>query len=254
MDKKQELMIRKIGLLGRNISYSFSKGYFTEKFKTLGLDDHSYVNFDVPEIEDIVAIVKNTEDLVGFNITIPYKEAIFPYLSDVDPKAKAIGAINVVKVQESGLKGFNTDVIGFQRSIAPHLKSGHKKALILGTGGASKAVVHALSSLGLSCQLVSRTAGENKWSYEQLDKEIMEQYTVIVNCTPLGTFPNIEDKPDIAYQYITEAHLVYDLIYNPETTSFMKHAQDKGATALNGHQMLKLQAEAAWEIWNDTTK
>ncbi len=253
-DTKQEQMSRKFGLLGRNISYSFSKGYFTEKFKSLGLKDHSYVNFDVPKIEDIKEIVKNTHDLVGFNITIPYKEAIFPYLSQVDPKAKAIGAINVVKVEENGLKGYNTDVIGFERSIAPHLKSGHQKALILGTGGASKAVEFALNSLGLTCQKVSRTAAEDKWSYEQLNKEVIAQYKVIVNCTPLGTFPNVEDKPAIPYQYITADHLVYDLIYNPETTSFMKHAQEKGATAVNGHQMLKLQAEAAWEIWNDDTR
>lgn len=244
-------MPRKFGLLGKNISYSFSRGYFTEKFDALGLEDHSYVNFDVPQIEDIQTIVNNTEDLVGFNITIPYKEAIFPYLSEVDPKAKAIGAINVVKVLENGLKGYNTDVIGFERSIAPHLKKQHQKALILGTGGASKAVEFALKSLGLHCQLVSRVASENKWSYDQLDKQIMEQYTVIINCTPLGTFPNVEQKPDIPYQYITKEHLVYDLIYNPETTSFMKHAQANGATALNGHLMLKLQAEAAWEIWND---
>lgn len=251
MDTKQINMSRKFGLLGKNISYSFSKGYFTEKFKTLDLKDHSYVNFDVPKIEDIEAIVKNTEDLVGFNITIPYKEAIFPFLTEVDRKAQAIGAINVVKVQENGLKGYNTDVIGFERSIAPHLTKQHQKALILGTGGASKAVAFALKSLGLSCQFVSRTAGENKWSYEQLNKDIMSEYTVIVNCTPLGTFPNIDDKPAIPYMHITKEHLVYDLIYNPETTSFMKHAQAKGATSLNGHQMLKLQAEAAWEIWNN---
>jgi|SRR5690606_24860989 len=243
-------MGRKFGLLGKNISYSFSKGYFTEKFKTLGLTDHSYVNFDLPKIEDIQAIVRDTEDLVGFNITIPYKEAIFPYLTEVDPKAKAIGAINVVKVEENGLKGYNTDVIGFERSIAPHLKAHHKKALVLGTGGASKAVVFALNTLGLSCQLVSRTAGDNKWSYDDLGKDIMSEYTVIVNCTPLGTFPNTDAKPAIPYQYITKEHLVYDLIYNPETTSFMKYSQDNGATAVNGHKMLKLQAEAAWEIWN----
>ncbi len=254
MDKKQEKMRRKFGLLGRNISYSFSKGYFTEKFETLGLKDHSYVNFDVQQIEDIATIVKDTEGLVGFNITIPYKEAIFPYLSEVDPKAEAIGAINVVKVMENGLKGYNTDVIGFERSIAPHLKKQHQKALILGTGGASKAVEFALKSLGLHCQFVSRTASENKWSYDQLNKDIMEQHTLIINCTPLGTFPNIENKPDIPYQYITKEHLVFDLIYNPKTTSFMKQAQANGATAVNGHQMLKLQAEAAWEIWNDGAK
>lgn len=246
-------MGRKFGLLGKNISYSFSKGYFTEKFKTLGLTDHSYVNFDLPKIEDIEAIVRDTEDLVGFNITIPYKEAIFPYLTAVDPKAKAIGAINVVKVEENGLKGYNTDVIGFERSIAPHLKKYHKKALVLGTGGASKAVVFALNALGLSCQLVSRIAGDNKWSYDDLSKDIMSEYTVIVNCTPLGTYPNIDAKPAIPYQYITKEHLVYDLIYNPETTSFMKYSQNNGATAVNGHKMLKLQAEAAWEIWNKNT-
>jgi shikimate dehydrogenase len=243
-------MSKKFGLLGRNISYSFSKGYFTEKFNELGLQDHSYVNFDVPKIEDIKTIVETTPDLVGFNITIPYKEAIFPYLTEIDSKAQAIGAINVVKVQKNGLKGYNTDVIGFERSIAPHLGKQHQKALILGTGGASKAVAFALKSLGLSYQFVSRTSGENKWSYDQLNQDIIKEYTVIVNCTPLGTYPNVENKPDLPYEHITKDHLVYDLIYNPPTTSFMKYAQEKGATALNGHLMLKLQAEAAWEIWN----
>ncbi len=251
MDKKREKMGKKFGLLGRNISYSFSRGYFTEKFTKLGLTDHSYVNFDLPKIEDITDVVKNTDELVGFNITIPYKEAIFPYLSEVDAKAKEIGAINVVKVQQNGLKGYNTDVIGFQQSIAPSIKKYHQKALILGTGGASKAVAYALKSLGLDYQFVSRNAGENKWSYSQLDKKIMDSYTVVINCTPLGTYPNIQDKPSIPYHYMSDKHLVYDLIYNPEETSFMKHAKDNGATALNGHQMLKLQAEAAWKIWNE---
>lgn len=245
---KKEL--RHFGLLGKNISYSFSAGYFTEKFKQLDLDNHSYVNFDLQNIEEIKNVLAQDKDIVGFNITIPYKEAIIPFLTEIDPKAKEIGAVNTVKITKNGLKGYNTDVYGFYKSIEPFIKSHHKKALILGTGGASKAVKHALIDLGLEIQFVSRTASENKLSYEMLTKQVMEQHQVIVNCSPIGTFPNTEAKPAIPYEFLTEGHLVFDLIYNPPKTAFMKYAEANGATAVNGSKMLELQAEKAWEIWN----
>ncbi|MEH6705572.1 MAG: shikimate dehydrogenase [Galbibacter orientalis] len=245
---KKEL--RHFGLLGKNISYSFSAGYFTEKFKQLNLDNHSYVNFDLQNIEEIKNVLAQDKDIVGFNITIPYKEAIIPFLTEIDPKAKEIGAVNTVKITKNGLKGYNTDVYGFYKSIEPFIKSHHKKALILGTGGASKAVKHALIDLGLEIQFVSRTASENKLSYEMLTKQVMEQHQVIVNCSPIGTFPNTEVKPAIPYEFLTEEHLVFDLIYNPPKTAFMKYAEANGATAVNGSKMLELQAEKAWEIWN----
>ncbi|EIJ39215.1 shikimate 5-dehydrogenase [Galbibacter orientalis DSM 19592] len=245
---KKEL--RHFGLLGKNISYSFSAGYFTEKFKQLDLDNHSYVNFDLQNIEEIKNVLAQDKDIVGFNITIPYKEAIIPFLTEIDPKAKEIGAVNTVKITKNGLKGYNTDIYGFYKSIEPFIKSHHKKALILGTGGASKAVKHALIDLGLEIQFVSRTASENKLSYEMLTKQVMEQHQVIVNCSPIGTFPNTEAKPAIPYEFLTEGHLVFDLIYNPPKTAFMKYAEANGATAVNGSKMLELQAEKAWEIWN----
>ncbi|WP_335965924.1 shikimate dehydrogenase [Galbibacter sp. PAP.153] len=244
-------MDKRFGLLGRNISYSFSQGYFTEKFKELGLTGYSYVNFDVQKIEDFQEIINSTKGLVGFNITIPYKEAIFPYLTAIDPEAKEIGAVNVVKVVPNGLKGYNTDVHGFKESLRPHLKPWHTNALILGTGGASKAVAHALKSLQIPYKYVSRTASSGKIGYGDLNAATISKHTVIINCTPLGTFPNVEQKPAIPYQFLTDRHLVFDLIYNPPQTSFMKHAQAQGATAVNGHEMLKLQAEKAWEIWNE---
>ncbi|MCX2678466.1 shikimate dehydrogenase [Galbibacter sp. EGI 63066] len=244
-------MDKLFGLVGKNISYSFSQGYFTEKFKELGLDDHSYVNFDLQDIKEIKAVLQKNTNLVGFNITIPYKEAIIPFLTEMDSKAAEIGAVNVVKVSDSKLTGYNTDVHGFEKSIAPFIKPSHKKALILGTGGASKAVAHALKTLGIDIKFVSRTAKEDRFTYDELSKDVISEYTVIVNCTPLGTFPNVEQKPAIPYEFLSDQHLVYDLIYNPSETSFMAHAKKQGATAVNGHKMLKLQAEKAWEIWND---
>ncbi|WP_417444269.1 shikimate dehydrogenase family protein [Joostella sp.] len=244
-------MNKHFGLLGKDISYSFSSGYFTKKFEKLGLTNHSYVNFDLQNVEEIKDVLSNDKEIVGFNITIPYKEAIIPFLTEIDPKAEEIGAVNTVKVTENGLKGYNTDIYGFQKSIEPHIKPTHKKALILGTGGASKAVKHALIDLGLEYKYVSRSASEDKFSYEMLTKEVMEEYHVIVNCSPVGTFPNVDQKPAIPYEFLTENHLVFDLIYNPPKTAFMKHAEANGAKAVNGSKMLELQAEKAWEIWRE---
>lgn len=243
----------KLGLVGKNISYSFSRGYFKEKFETLALANHSYENFDLSTIEEFSEVIKlRTSGLKGVNVTIPYKQDVQPFLTEIDIVAKEIGAVNTIKFYEDGrVKGFNTDVDGFLNSIQPLLKNHHKKALILGTGGASKAVAYALRSLKIDYKFVSRTGKNSGYTYEQLTPELFADYTVVINCSPLGTFPNIENKPAIPYQAITADYLLYDLIYNPEETTFLKLGKQQGAAIKNGLEMLQLQAEKAWEIWND---
>ena len=243
----------KFGLLGKNISYSFSSGYFTKKFEKLNLKKHKYVNFDIPEIKDFPSIIEETPNLKGMNVTIPYKEVVMQYLDKLDETAKEIGAVNTIKFTKRGdLKGYNTDIFGFENSIKPFLKKHHKKALILGTGGASKAVAYAFKRNDIKFKFVSRNPSEkNQISYKDLSEEILKEYTVIVNCSPIGTFPNVNDAPKIPYQFITDKHLLFDLIYNPEETAFLKKGKEKGAAIKNGYQMLELQAEEAWRIWND---
>lgn len=237
------------GLLGRNIGYSFSKGYFSEKFEKEDLDSE-YNNFDLTEIKEIVEVVKNPQ-VQGLNVTIPYKEEIISYMDDLDPIAKEIGAINVIKFDNNRkLKGYNSDYYGFTESLKPLLNTTIKKALILGTGGASKAIAYALDQLNIDYIFVSRNPDFNELSYANLDEDIMHSHTLIINCTPLGTHPNINNYPDIPYEYITENHVLYDLIYNPNETSFMIKGKEKGAIVSNGLQMLILQAEKAWDIWN----
>lgn len=240
------------GLVGKNISYSFSRGYFKEKFQNMGLDNHQYVNFDLQEISVLGEIIKARENgLNGLNVTIPYKQDVQPFLDDIDTDAREIGAVNTIKFQKDGkVVGYNTDVYGFQNSLEPLLKPHHTKALILGTGGASKAVAYAFKKLGIEYKFVSRTATEDKWSYEQLNEEIMKDYTVIVNCSPLGTSPDIELKPEIPYEFLSSKHLLFDLIYNPSETTFLRLGKEKGATIKNGLSMLELQAEKSWAIWN----
>jgi len=240
----------KFGLLGKNIAYSFSKGYFSSKFSDLGLSNCSYENFDIEDISEFTEIIENTTNISGLNVTIPYKQAIIPYLNELEVSAKAIGAVNTIKISPSGLKGYNTDAYGFQKSIEPYLKNHHKKALILGTGGASKAVAHILKKLNIDYKFVSRTAKNNGFTYENLNQRIIEDFTIIINCSPLGTFPNITEKPQIPYTFISKNHLLFDLIYNPEKTAFLAQGEANGATILNGLRMLELQAEKAWEIWN----
>lgn len=243
--------MHKLGLLGRNISYSFSKGYFSKKFETESLP-YVYENFDLERISEFNSVLQNNPELIGFNVTIPYKEQIIPLLNTLDDTAKEIGAVNTVKVQKDGtLKGYNTDYYGFQASLQPFLKAQHKTALILGTGGASKAVAYALKNLGISFEFVSRTPRENvKFIYKDLTEDIIKEHTVIINCTPLGTHPNVNQCPDIPYDGLTPEHLVYDLIYNPEQTKFLTCGDIKNAITVNGSKMLELQAEKAWEIWN----
>lgn len=243
--------MRKFGLIGKNISYSFSQNYFTTKFSSEGILDASYQNFDIPTIEAVSEILNNPE-IIGLNVTIPYKESILPYLDGLDKNAKQIGAVNTIKRTKNGLLiGYNTDCYGFKKSLKPLLKPIHKKALILGTGGASKAIAFTFNSLGMPYLFVSREALPNKSiSYKAITAACIQNHLIIVNCTPLGTFPNITEKPDIPYQFITDSHILYDLIYNPEETLFLNYGRSKNATTVNGLRMLKLQAEEAWRIWN----
>ena len=238
------------GLIGRNISYSFSRAFFSKKFQHENIDAE-YVNFDLQSIDQIHNVLKETPTLSGLNVTIPYKEDIIPFLSSLDPIAKEIGAVNTVKIEKNGsLTGYNTDYFGFQESLKPHLQEHHKKALILGTGGASKAIAYTLKNLNISYTLVSRDPASDQLSYKQLDKQIMEENLLIINCTPLGTHPNITNYPPISVEFLTADHLIYDLIYNPSITQLMKLGLNAEAKVINGEKMLQLQAEKAWEIWN----
>jgi len=241
------------GLLGRNISYSFSKKFFTQKFNTEKLN-HKFENIDLHKIDGLVDYLNdNIEKLQGFSVTIPYKEEIFKYLYEVDDEAKEIGAVNCVKIiNKSYLKGFNTDTYGFENALKPLLKKHNEKALILGTGGASKAVVFSLKKLKIDYKLVSRTPNNDQYSYEELTKDIINNYTLIINTTPLGTKGKFEDKcANIPYKHLTKKHYLFDLNYNPDITLFLKKGKEKGTTIKNGLEMLELQAEKAWEIWNE---
>jgi shikimate dehydrogenase len=249
MEKTERNKIR-FGLIGKNISYSFSRGYFTKKFSELGLERHSYENFDLEHIDQFMGLLEENSNVKGFNVTIPYKEQIIPFLSKIDPEAQAIGAVNTIKVDGQQTIGFNTDTYGFQKSIEPYLKEHHKKALILGTGGASKAVAYVLHLLGISYNFVSRNPKDGQLNYPDLNKEVLTDHTVIVNCTPLGTYPNINDKPDLPYHFITDQHLLFDLIYNPEKTAFLLAGEQQGSIIINGYNMLQFQAEKSWQIWN----
>ena len=242
--------MKNFGLLGKNIDYSFSRGYFKDKFETNKLDC-TYNNFDLEAIEDFESLKTTETQLSGLNVTIPYKQVVIPYLDAIDSEAQEIGAVNTIKIENGKLTGYNTDHFGFENSLKPHLKSHHKRALILGTGGASKAVAFALKKLGIHFEYVSRTPSSSvKYSYESLAIEGIENYQIIINCTPLGTFPDVHKCPTIPYEHITSNHLLFDLIYNPEETLFLKHGNAKNATTLNGLEMLRLQAEKSWEIWN----
>lgn len=245
-------VMKQYGLIGRPLAHSFSKKYFTKKFATENID----AQYELYELEDIQLFEEliNKENLCGLNVTIPYKELIIPYLDEVDEVAAKIGAVNVIKfIRENEtlkLKGFNSDAVGFENSIKPFLKSYHKKALILGTGGASKAIEFILGKLGIEVKFVSRSVSENKLIYSDLDGNILSEYLLVVNATPLGTFPNVNTCPDIPYEFLTERHLLFDVVYNPVETLFMKKGKERGATVLNGEEMLIGQAEEAWRIWN----
>lgn len=239
------------GLIGKNIEYSFSKKYFTEKFELGQLSDYKYINFDIQIIDDFPKIIAENLDLKGLNVTIPYKESVIQYLQKLSKTAFEIGAVNTIRFTKKGkLKGYNTDWHGFKKSIEPLLDSHHKKALILGTGGAAKAVAYALGKLGILYTFVSREEKEGMIDYNRINATTFDNYHIIVNCTPLGTSPNTKEFPPIPYEYFSPKHIAFDLIYNPEETQFLKKAKKKGAVTKNGYEMLVFQAEKAWKIWN----
>lgn len=243
--------LKKFGLIGKNISYSFSKKYFRQKFSDPLFEDATYENFDIDSITEFPEILQKNPDLKGLNVTIPYKEAIIPYLDSLSDKAYRIGAVNVIRFTKKGnLKGYNSDWYGFKKSLAPLLQPHHQKALILGTGGAAKAVAFALDELNIYYAFVSREKSEKTIDYKHVNATTFDNFQIIINCTPLGTSPNTEQCPEIPYEYFTKNHLAYDLIYNPERTEFLKRARKNGAAIKNGHEMLVLQAEKAWRIWN----
>ena len=240
----------KFGLIGKDISYSFSRSYFSKKFKTEKLI-HTYENFDLESINLFTEIYKENPDIKGLNVTIPYKEAVIPFLDKLNKKAKNIGAVNTIKITKKGkLIGYNTDFYGFKNSLKPLLKKNQNKALILGTGGASKAIAYALDKLGIKYKFVSRQPDKNELSYDNLDANTINEHQIIINCTPLGTFPNVDVCPDLPYSAITSEHILYDLIYNPSETKFLNKGKEKGALTINGLKMLELQAEKSWKIWN----
>ncbi|MBR1521503.1 MAG: shikimate dehydrogenase [Bacteroidaceae bacterium] len=239
------------GLIGYPLGHSFSRKFFTEKFAKEGREAQ-YLNFEIPNIEEFPDVVKNNPELRGLNVTIPYKQQVMPYLEGISEEAKAIGAVNVVKVSKEGLIGYNSDVIGFVNSIRPLLKPHHRKALILGTGGASKAIHYGLTKkLGMETLFVSRSARDGVITYNDITPDTLKEYEVIVNCSPVGMFPHVDERPALPYEAMSEANLLYDLVYNPEETLFMKKGAEQGATVKNGLEMLHLQALASWEFWGN---
>lgn len=242
------------GLVGKDISYSFSKGYFTDKFSDLKLDAHSYENFDLGSISEFPDMLLTHPDIRGLNVTIPYKQEIIPYLDTLDAQALQIGAVNTIEFKENKRIGHNTDAYGFRNSIETHIRPHHKKALILGTGGASKAIAYVLGQLAIDFIYVSRNPSVNRIGYSDVNEDILKTHTVLINCTPLGTHPNVDQKPNIPYNLLSKDHLLFDLIYNPSETAFLAAGKEKGATTVNGLRMLELQADRSWEIWSGTVK
>lgn len=235
------LSMKQYGIIGKPLGHSYSEGYFTEKFSREGIDAE-YHAMAIDHIEDVEELMKQLE---GFNVTYPYKEQILPYLRAIDPIAAAIGAVNVV---HQG-KGYNTDWIGFKNSIENALHVHDTRALLLGTGGVSKAIQYALRTMGIDFTVVSRQSREGVLSYEQVDEQVMSNHMIVINCTPLGMHPLEEERPAIAYQHISKEHLLYDCIYNPEKTLFLQAGEERGCRIMNGLQMLQEQAEVAWKIW-----
>jgi len=241
------------GIIGNPLGHSFSKQYFTDKFLKEEIDAQ-FLNFEIPSIDKVLDVVKDNPTLMGLCVTIPYKQEVMAYLDEIDPLAKEIGAVNSIQIRrENGktyLKGYNTDIYGFGESLADFIKGRKLSALMLGTGGASKAVATALKNQNIEFITVSRTKSERTISYEDLSEDIISNHQLIINCTPLGTFPKVDACPDIAYSNVSEGHFLYDLVYNPSTTLFMSKGLEQGAKAHNGLRMLHLQAEKSWDIWN----
>lgn len=264
-------MNKTYGLIGSPLSHSFSKKYFSEKFVKENINDCEYNLYPIDNINQLPQLITDNPSLCGLNVTIPYKESVIPYLDELDETAKAVGAVNCIKIvtpkskiqnpKSQILIGYNTDVFGFRQSIKPFLEIQHERALILGTGGASKAVAHVLKEIGIECFFVSRSkeqdtriknqdSGAKIFLYEELTDYIISAFKLIVNTTPVGMFPHINERPNLPYQFITSSHLLYDLVYNPTETEFLKRGKLQGASTVNGLSMLHQQAEEAWRIWN----
>ena len=244
------------GLVGHPLGHSFSAGYFAEKFVREGIDA-TYTNFDFADISQLTTLVAENENLRGVNVTIPHKQAVIPLLDELSTEVREIGAVNVVRIARNAdgtirTKGYNSDVIGFVESLRPLLQSHHRRALVLGTGGASKAIVFGLKKLGITPIYVSRTKRTDTLTYEELSPEVLSAHHVIVNCSPVCMFPHVDEAPNLPYHLLTPLHLCYDLVYNPLETAFMKKASAQGAVVKNGLEMLHLQAEAAWKFWHST--
>ena len=250
MGKEQDVLKPDFGLIGRDIDYSFSRTYFGNKFEREQLPYH-YVNFDLEQIEKFPDLIKNNAGLRGLNVTIPYKESIIPYLDKLSKKARKIGAVNTIKIMKDGrLKGYNTDCYGFEKSLKPSISPHHNRALILGTGGASKAIEFVLNRLNIQFDYVSRSEKPMAaFTYSDLNAEDLAAFQLIINCTPLGTYPEVEAYPPIPYEALGSQHLLYDLVYNPPKSSFLKKGEIQGAQIMNGRRMLELQAEKSFKIW-----
>ncbi len=257
------------GLIGYPLGHSFSQKYFTDKFQKLGIDDCEYKLFPIQNINELPQLLKDNPDLCGLNVTIPHKIGVHYFLDKMDEVAKHVDAVNCIKISKVNslsnmfngdftksnlnntfLEGFNTDVYGFEESLKPLLKIHHKKALILGNGGATRAVQYVLKKLKIDYKIVSRRPHQDFFKYADITENVLKEYTIIINASPVGTFPNIKDAPEIPYEFLTIKHLLYDLIYNPEETEFLKKGKNMGASIKNGYEMLVLQAEKSWEIWN----
>jgi len=242
--------MRLFGLIGYPLTHSFSKNYFTEKFKKEGITNCQYENFELAAIKDLSNVLRYNPELNGLNVTIPYKESVLTFLDERDEIVKKIGACNCIKIDNKKLIGFNTDVFGFEKALLNHLNPSHKNALILATGGAAKAVEFVLRNRQIRYKHVSRYPSVKNLSYEQITPAIMKEYNLIINTSPLGMYPKITEAPPLPYEAITEKHFLFDLIYNPEKTLFLKKGEERGATIQNGYDMLVHQAEESWRIWN----
>lgn len=243
--------MKQYGLIGYPLTHSFSKKYFAEKFLREQISNCSYENFPLASIEEFPLLIKSHPELLGLNVTIPYKESVIPFLGELNETAREIGAVNTIKIKGGKLSGFNTDVFGFMQSLMKVIEPNHTQALILGTGGSSKAVAFGLKKMGIAFHFVSRIPeSEHEWNYSDLNEMLLSQHKLIINTTPLGMFPETEVCPPIPYEYITASHLLFDLIYNPGETLFLKKGKAQQAKTKNGLEMLQLQAERSWEIWN----
>jgi len=243
--------MKQYGLIGYPLSHSFSKKYFTKKFIKENISNCKYDLFELENISQLPTLVRTQNNLIGLNVTIPFKQSVLPFLDKIDEIAAKIGAVNTIKIIDNELIGFNTDYYGFKQSLKPFISTFHQRALILGTGGAAKSVFHVLKELNIDCLFVSRNpTQENEIAYKDVNEYVIKHHQIIVNTTPVGMFPNINDAPNIPYQFLTKNHLLYDLIYNPAETPFLKKGKEKACIILNGYQMLVLQAEKSWKIWN----